>query len=77
MFGGVTDADGIICKALLSGNIEIAVDLCLQEGRTSDAIILAMTGGPSLLTKTQYKYFQVSISKLVYHILSIDDCSVI
>lgn len=54
------DTDGIICKALLSGNIEIAVELCLQEGRTSDAIILAMTGGPDLLAKTQYKYFQQS-----------------
>lgn len=61
MFATV-DGDGIICKALLSGNIEVAVELCLQEGRTSDAIILAMTGGLDLLAKTQYRYFQVLIN---------------
>lgn len=54
-----TDAEGLICQALLLGNTEAAVELCLQNGRMADAIILAMTGGSDLLAKTQYRYFQV------------------
>ncbi|XP_021915542.1 protein transport protein Sec31A isoform X3 [Zootermopsis nevadensis] len=52
------DAEGLICQALLLGNTEAAVELCLQNGRMADAIILAMTGGSDLLAKTQYRYFQ-------------------
>lgn len=53
------DIDGLICQALLLGNTEAAVELCLQDNRMADAIILAMTGGSELLAKTQYRYFQV------------------
>ncbi|KAJ1529899.1 hypothetical protein ONE63_006629 [Megalurothrips usitatus] len=52
------DPSGLICQALLLGHIEVAVELCLQEGRHADAIVLAMTGGPDLLAKTQFRYFQ-------------------
>ncbi|XP_049803426.1 protein transport protein Sec31A isoform X2 [Schistocerca nitens] len=52
------DINGLISQALLIGNIEAAVDLCLEDGRMADAIILAMTGGSDLLARTQYKYFQ-------------------
>lgn len=52
------DTEGLICQALLLGNTEAAVELCLQNGRMADAIILAMTGGSDLLAKTQYRYFQ-------------------
>lgn len=55
------DKEGVICRALLAGNIELAVDLCVQEARMTDAIILAHSAGPDVLAKTQYKYFQVSI----------------
>jgi hypothetical protein len=55
-----TDTEGLICQALLLGNTEAAVELCLQNGRMADAIILAMTGGSDLLAKTQYHYFQVT-----------------
>ncbi|XP_052127985.1 protein transport protein Sec31A [Frankliniella occidentalis] len=54
------DANGLICQALLLGHTEAAVELCLQEGRHADAIVLAMTGGPDLLAKTQFRYFQKS-----------------
>lgn len=38
------DSDGLICQALLTGNIEAAVELCFESGRTADAIIIAGTG---------------------------------
>nr|CAD7198534.1 unnamed protein product [Timema douglasi] len=52
------DPEGLLSQALLLGNIEAAVDLCFQEERYADAIILAMTGGSDLLAKAQYLYFQ-------------------
>lgn len=55
-----TDTEGLICQALLLGNTEAAVELCLLNGRMADAIILTMTGGSDLLAKTQYRYFQVT-----------------
>lgn len=55
------DTDGLICQALLLGNTEAAVELCLQDNRMADAIIIAMTGGSELLAKTQYRYLQVII----------------
>ncbi len=38
------DEEGQICEALLSGNVEAAVELCMKAGRHTDAIIIAMTG---------------------------------
>lgn len=38
------DDDGMICQALLTGNIEMAVNLCMNADRYADAIIIAMTG---------------------------------
>ncbi|KAK3915327.1 Protein transport protein Sec31A [Frankliniella fusca] len=58
------DPVGLICQALLLGHTEAAVELCLQEGRHADAIVLAMTGGPDLLAKTQFRYFQKSTGYL-------------
>lgn len=53
------DMDGLICEALLLGDIEAAVELCVEDARWADAIILAMTGGSELLAKTQHRYLQV------------------
>jgi hypothetical protein len=64
------DTEGLICQALLLGNTEAAVELCLQNGRMADAIILAMTGGSDLLAKTQYHYFQVTQFTLSHCIVS-------
>lgn len=68
------DSEGLICEALLTGNIEAAVDLCMDAGRTTDAIILAMTGGSELLARTQFRYLRDNdsyisniISALVTH----------
>ncbi|KAK2490086.1 hypothetical protein MC885_016875, partial [Smutsia gigantea] len=36
------DIDGLITQALLTGNFENAVDLCLHDNRMADAIILAI-----------------------------------
>uniref|UniRef100_A0A4W4E1C8 Protein transport protein Sec31A n=1 Tax=Electrophorus electricus TaxID=8005 RepID=A0A4W4E1C8_ELEEL len=62
------DIDGLITQALLVGDFEAAVNLCLYDNRMADSIILAIAGGPKLLEKTQKKYFtktQNKISKLI------------
>uniref|UniRef100_A0A671MWQ0 Protein transport protein Sec31A n=1 Tax=Sinocyclocheilus anshuiensis TaxID=1608454 RepID=A0A671MWQ0_9TELE len=63
-----SDIDGLITQALLTGDYEAAVNLCLHDNRMADGIILAIAGGPELLAKTQKKYFtktQSKISKLI------------
>lgn len=52
----ILDTDGLITQALLLGNVEAAVELCLKAKRFADAIIIAMTGKCSFITR---------ISKLV------------
>ncbi|XP_074723687.1 protein transport protein Sec31A isoform X12 [Strix uralensis] len=58
------DVDGLITQALLTGNFESAVDLCLHDNRMADAIILAISGGRELLSRTQEKYFAKMQSKI-------------
>ncbi|XP_028914830.1 protein transport protein Sec31A isoform X11 [Ornithorhynchus anatinus] len=58
------DLDGLITQALLTGNFESAVDLCLRDNRMADAIILAIAGGQELLAQTQEKYFARTQSKM-------------
>ncbi|NWV83524.1 SC31A protein, partial [Dasyornis broadbenti] len=58
------DVDGLITQALLTGNFESAVDLCLHDNRMADAIILAIAGGQELLSRTQGKYFAKMQSKI-------------
>nr|XP_015192594.1 PREDICTED: protein transport protein Sec31A [Lepisosteus oculatus] len=58
------DLDGLITQALLTGDFEGAVDLCLHDNRMADAIILAIAGGQELLAKTQKKYFDKTQSKI-------------
>ncbi|NXP40062.1 SC31A protein, partial [Leiothrix lutea] len=58
------DVDGLITQALLTGNFESAVDLCLHDNRMADAIILAIAGGQELLARTQEKYFAKMRSKI-------------
>lgn len=50
------DTDGLISQALLVGNFEGAVELCLSDGRFAEAILLAISGGEELLKKTQQRY---------------------
>lgn len=58
------DTDGLISQALLLGNFEGAVELCMQAERFADAIILAIAGGENLLKDTQKRYFAKHKTKL-------------
>ncbi|KAI8797530.1 protein transport protein Sec31A isoform X1 [Biomphalaria glabrata] len=58
------NADGLMTQALLTGNFEAAVEMCLSEDRMAEAILLAIAGGPELLVRTQKKYFQRNKSTL-------------
>ncbi|XP_051907799.1 protein transport protein Sec31A [Hippocampus zosterae] len=69
------DTDGLITQALLTGNFEVAVELCLLDGRMADGIILAIAGGDDLLEKTQRKYFHKTrgkITKLISAVVTKD-----
>ncbi|XP_054028447.1 protein transport protein Sec31A isoform X3 [Dryobates pubescens] len=58
------DVDGLLSQALLTGDFEGAVELCLYDNRMADAIILAIAGGRDLLARTQRKYFAQMQSKI-------------
>nr|XP_023652229.1 protein transport protein Sec31A isoform X2 [Paramormyrops kingsleyae] len=58
------EVDGLITQALLTGDFEGAVELCLHDNRVADSIILAIAGGADLLERTQKKYFSKSPSKI-------------
>uniref|UniRef100_A0A8C0FSN7 Protein transport protein Sec31A n=1 Tax=Bubo bubo TaxID=30461 RepID=A0A8C0FSN7_BUBBB len=60
----VRDTDGLISQALLLGNFEAAVELCMRAERFADAIILAIAGGENLLKETQKRYFAKHKTKL-------------
>lgn len=52
------DVDSKVCKALLGGCIEEAINICVNEGKIADALILSITAGPDFLADTERKYFQ-------------------
>lgn len=66
-----TDTDGLICQSLLIGNFKAAVELCLNDGRFADAIILAIAGGEKLLRETQQHYFSQQRSKITSFLSSV------
>lgn len=55
---GESNVDRLVTKALVLGDFESAVTLCLSAERFTDAILLATKGGPELLKKTQAAYFE-------------------
>jgi len=55
--GEETDADKRITKALILGQFERAVDICIKEDRLSDAFMLAVCGGEKCVEKVQKAYF--------------------
>ncbi|KAK7501450.1 hypothetical protein BaRGS_00007254, partial [Batillaria attramentaria] len=57
-------ASSLMAQALLMGNFEAAVEMCLAEDKMAEAILLAIAGGPELLLRTQKKYFQRNKSNL-------------
>ena len=50
-------SDKSITQAILFGQFEKAVDLCLKEDRLSDAFVLATLGDNTLQKKVQHAYF--------------------
>ncbi|KAL8602789.1 hypothetical protein ACOMHN_055172 [Nucella lapillus] len=58
------DTGSLMAQALLMGNFEAAVEMCLAEDKMAEAILLAIAGGPELLLRTQKKYFQRNKSNL-------------
>ncbi|KAG9345956.1 hypothetical protein JZ751_007771 [Albula glossodonta] len=65
------DTDGLISQALLVGNFEGAVDLCLNDGRFAEAILLSISGGEELLKKTQQRYLDKHKSNISMLISSV------
>ncbi|EPQ53749.1 hypothetical protein GLOTRDRAFT_122261 [Gloeophyllum trabeum ATCC 11539] len=53
-----SETDQLITKALVLGDFESAVSLCLSSDRFADAILLAVKGGTELLQRTQKIYFE-------------------
>lgn len=67
--------DGKICKALISGDLVSAVDVCFADKRYADALILAMTGPVELLTATRDRYFkhmQGDVARLIQSVVTKD-----
>jgi protein transport protein SEC31 len=56
--GSETDADKSITKALMLGNFDQALDVCLKEDRLSDAFMIAICGGQKCIDKAQNAYFK-------------------
>ncbi|VEN35751.1 unnamed protein product [Callosobruchus maculatus] len=74
------DTEGLVTQALLLNNIEAAVALCLKAKKYADALIIATTGGPDLLARTQHKYLEQCegyISSLISAVVSEDWTSII
>ncbi|PWN51119.1 hypothetical protein IE53DRAFT_314480 [Violaceomyces palustris] len=61
-----SEADKLITRALVLGDFESAVSLCISSERFADAILLAVRGGPELLAKTQRAYFERRTTSLPY-----------
>ncbi|KAK0626091.1 hypothetical protein B0T14DRAFT_509130 [Immersiella caudata] len=55
---GNTGLEDQITKAIILGNFEKAVNICMKAGRAADALILANCGGKGLLEKVQASYLQ-------------------
>ncbi|KAI8811836.1 hypothetical protein BJ742DRAFT_795709 [Cladochytrium replicatum] len=60
------DKDAIITRAVLLGDYDTAVSVCLASERYADALILALSGGAELLASTQAAYFKKMNEKKSY-----------
>ncbi|KAJ3252470.1 protein transport protein S31 [Boothiomyces macroporosus] len=52
------DIDKIITKAIIVGDYEMAVNVCVATNRMADAFMLSYYGGPELVEKVQLEYFK-------------------
>ncbi|KAJ2721493.1 protein transport protein S31 [Coemansia sp. Benny D115] len=71
------DADGLITRAVLLGDIEAAVELCIEQELFADALILATCGSADLAARAQQAYFakraqQASYVRLLHSIVTGD-----
>ncbi|KAL6717459.1 protein transport protein S31 [Lecanora helva] len=55
--GSESESDRRITRALLLGEFEKALNVCLQEDRMSDAFMIAICGGQTCIEKAQKAYF--------------------
>ncbi|KAF8550015.1 hypothetical protein OG21DRAFT_1488102 [Imleria badia] len=53
-----SETDRLITRALVLGDFDSAVELCLSAERYADALLLAIKGGNDLLQRTQKAYFE-------------------
>ncbi|CBX93163.1 hypothetical protein LEMA_P040640.1 [Plenodomus lingam JN3] len=56
--GTESEADTKVTRALMLGNFEAALDVCLKENRLSDAFMIAICGGEKCIAKAQAAYFK-------------------
>lgn len=56
--GTESEADKGITAALMLGKFEKALDICLQDGRMSDAFMIAICGGQQCIDKVQAAYLK-------------------
>lgn len=56
--GSESEADTKITRALMLGNFDAALDVCLKENRLSDAFMIAICGGEKCVAKAQAAYFK-------------------
>ncbi|XP_055916700.1 protein transport protein Sec31A [Eupeodes corollae] len=52
------DLESLISEAIITGNIEAAVELCFETGRPAEALAIASTAGIEFLTKTQERFLK-------------------
>ncbi|KAJ1680430.1 protein transport protein S31 [Spiromyces aspiralis] len=60
------NVDKAITGAIVMGEIEAAVDLCIENERFADALIMAAIGTPELLQRAQRAYFKARGGDLPY-----------
>ncbi|KOB72553.1 putative vesicle associated protein [Operophtera brumata] len=64
------DATSVICRALVCGNLEEAVELCLDAKRISDALVIASLGSQELVYKVQKYHLKLTATDPVSLITS-------
>lgn len=55
--GNESESDRRVTHALVLGQFDKALEICLQEGRLSDAFMVAICGGPECIEKAKKAYF--------------------
>jgi len=60
-----------VARAVLNGNFETAVEVCLSQGRVADALVLAAAGGRELWAATRDKYLSSNSSAFLSRLSAI------